>query len=498
MPPKIVINQPPPSIELTTKQEDGFIERPSAEMVTGDLPHELGELVVDDTDGSDYDPSPKKPVRALGAVRNKLGRKFSLEADLKRQSLASIGQSEPEIARRVELKKIMHKRIQDELKSESEQSESSDTSTRSHRYLTPLIDFRLPGSGPRDTVEFTVTGGATGTGSDQGQLAPEGARETAVRTAEETTGAAEEARRCSCPETAKGSPPARLDVKKLFLADRGSLPEFTPPSPEILPVKLPSDVQEVDSLKSQKLSHSPAPANFVLGPKTGLVERDSSNSQESLSALNTWLIAQGYESPEQSPIRTASNRHDTADKVTSPTSNGFNTADGIVNPPSSESNTASNGPNAGPHELPATEADQLGVSRPEIELSPTVHLWDMDISVQLACSRRESMAVSQNATQPSPRHRSSTDRQSVIDAQETPRLSDLEENKHSLGRNGLVVKKEESAESSLIISLADTSVKKSPIDAEPPFLLDQKSLDALNLSPIQCKDLFMSLFPLSL
>ncbi|KAG7146864.1 hypothetical protein HYQ46_004327 [Verticillium longisporum] len=58
------------------------------------------------------------------------------------------------MARRAELKRIMHKRIQEELKSEEEQPEPSTGSASGVKYSTTPIDF--PGGGPRDHLEFSI------------------------------------------------------------------------------------------------------------------------------------------------------------------------------------------------------------------------------------------------------------------------------------------------------------------------------------------------------
>ncbi|KAG7103994.1 hypothetical protein HYQ44_015306 [Verticillium longisporum] len=65
-----------------------------------------------------------------------------------------LGASEEEMARRAELKRIMHKRIQEELKSEEEQPEPSTGSASAVKYSTTPIDF--PGGGPRDHLEFSI------------------------------------------------------------------------------------------------------------------------------------------------------------------------------------------------------------------------------------------------------------------------------------------------------------------------------------------------------
>ncbi|EEY19204.1 conserved hypothetical protein [Verticillium alfalfae VaMs.102] len=89
---------------------------------------ELGQLVVENSN-SDVDPvdaptSGKKSNSPLELVRTKFHRNKSQHSS-RTGPRSGLGTSEEEMARRAELKRIMHKRIQDELKSEEEQPEPS-------------------------------------------------------------------------------------------------------------------------------------------------------------------------------------------------------------------------------------------------------------------------------------------------------------------------------------------------------------------------------------
>ncbi|KAI0973075.1 hypothetical protein F4678DRAFT_459929 [Xylaria arbuscula] len=117
---------------------------------------------VDDSD--DDGPSRDTPVPnagALGLFRTKLIRRLSHRPETKIGSRPSVGTSDEELARRAELKRLMHKRIQDELKSEEEEDDDDDDDLR----LAPLgpqsvgncKEPELPGGGPRDTIEFSVS-----------------------------------------------------------------------------------------------------------------------------------------------------------------------------------------------------------------------------------------------------------------------------------------------------------------------------------------------------
>ncbi|KAG7124754.1 hypothetical protein HYQ44_001939 [Verticillium longisporum] len=118
---------------------------------------EVGQLVVENSN-SDVDPvdaptSGKKSNSPLDLVRTKFNRNKSHHSS-RTGPRGLLGTSEEEMARRAELKRIMHKRIQEELKSEEEQPEPSTGSASGVKYSTTPIDF--PGGGPRDHLEFSI------------------------------------------------------------------------------------------------------------------------------------------------------------------------------------------------------------------------------------------------------------------------------------------------------------------------------------------------------
>ncbi|KAI0427854.1 hypothetical protein F5Y09DRAFT_350040 [Xylaria sp. FL1042] len=126
--------------------------------------HNIVDPEAVDVEDSDDD-SPERDVRGpnagtLGSFRTKLIRRLSHRADAKVGSRPFVGTSDEELARRAELKRLMHKRIQEELKSEEEDDNDDDM-----RRLTPLKspsisncrEPELPGGGPRDTIEFSVS-----------------------------------------------------------------------------------------------------------------------------------------------------------------------------------------------------------------------------------------------------------------------------------------------------------------------------------------------------
>ncbi|XDG03686.1 hypothetical protein ABKA04_003301 [Annulohypoxylon sp. FPYF3050] len=130
------------------------------------LHNSIPEATVDPTilevDDSDDD----EPVRSmknsstgtLEAIKTRFIRPLSQKSESKRHSQQYLGASEEEIARRAELRRLMHKRIQEELKSEEEQEEA-DSKAMSPDESKPgsSATVGLSGGGPRDNIEFSVS-----------------------------------------------------------------------------------------------------------------------------------------------------------------------------------------------------------------------------------------------------------------------------------------------------------------------------------------------------
>jgi hypothetical protein len=267
--------------------------QPSVRIRSSALP--LGQLVLEDSDGDDENESEvadgsslKKQGGAFDTVRTKVIRHLSQDSGSKRHSLASIGNSEEEIARRAELKRIMHKRIQDELKSEECHDGSSDLSTPSALYLAPLID--LPGGGPRDTLEFSVVS-TTFPGSDRYDFRSP--------TPNNSANAVERSSKSSNPNTSGGSSSCSMIVLKGTgthrsthgqpLRESASLPRLSCRK-DVSPSRRPS-AYDASSIKSWGVSYNSSYLARVLGNATEFLS--GSESQDGNSTLGNWLIAQG-------------------------------------------------------------------------------------------------------------------------------------------------------------------------------------------------------------
>jgi len=118
-------------------------------------PDDLEDLVIDDSD-SDNEPARHARPKSLSLdfVKTRIRRHLSSDS-MRRRSRANASDNEETVARRAELRRLMHKRIQEELQCE-ETSGTPSEHQPSSRHSVPFYDD-LPGGGPRDNVEFSVS-----------------------------------------------------------------------------------------------------------------------------------------------------------------------------------------------------------------------------------------------------------------------------------------------------------------------------------------------------
>ncbi|KAI0901295.1 hypothetical protein F4806DRAFT_485899 [Annulohypoxylon nitens] len=231
------------------------------------LHNSIPEATVDPTilevDDSDDD----EPVRSmknsstgtLEAIKTRFIRPLSQKSESKRHSQQYLGASEEEIARRAELRRLMHKRIQEELKSEEEQEEA-DSKVMSPDESKPgsSATVGLSGGGPRDNIEFSV--------SDMNEIRSKDASTDAAHLAPLAKGVRT---RISPRRSSYPGPPSRSHDNSIHeshgnLKGQGSLSHF-PSSPQLDPVHLPS-ARASDSLCSWRLSYSAEQLANYLGP----------------------------------------------------------------------------------------------------------------------------------------------------------------------------------------------------------------------------------------
>ncbi|KAK3371533.1 hypothetical protein B0T24DRAFT_323648 [Lasiosphaeria ovina] len=379
-------------------------------------PVELGQLVVEDSD-SDEEPNPAAPVRnssALQLVRTRIRRHLSQDSLSRRKGRSAVGCSQEEIQRRAELKRLMHKRIQEELRSEEGQEPPpSDISSSPAQHGAPLVDH-LPGGGPRDNLEFSV--------SDDSRLnkpcASNDESDARILDAGKISSATDEndrqdCRRASCPES------HLQPVGQCFVRERNSLPQM-PSSPDLRPRRLPSS-RETSSLGSWRLSYSASQLDEFLGyVGDGCVSNDAGSvhgkstsppPKQSLSLSQRFSLtghslslSRSHSSParqgtpgneksptvDQSPLGTWLRSQGLRSRSQSPSLSYIRTSDPGLEQEGSvkEAEVVYIRRWSSVQNCAVAETD---ISRPEI-----VHLYDMDISRQLVTRAFNTPADSQS------------------------------------------------------------------------------------------------------
>lgn len=276
-------NQSRASIEMPLRLRNVPVPPPEP---PSENPTELEQLVVDDSDGdggaNNTLTKTSSTNSALNVVRTKLIRHMSNENETSRRSRVSAGHSHEEVARRAELRRFRHQRIQEELKNEDNNAESSNTSHRSTSYLSPLIDAGQPRVGPRDTIEFTV---ADGSHTSATLALPTQDNMALIDTPKKEAGSTtqEEGREIKYPSI----------LAVLNAGDRDQAPPIRPPS--------------THSNRSQKIagcSYNSPRLDRVLGTDNEFDIRHGAHAWEEQSTLSIWLAAQGMRS-RSSSIRPA-------------------------------------------------------------------------------------------------------------------------------------------------------------------------------------------------
>lgn len=240
---------------------------------------QLAELIVEDSD-DDHDgdlaqDGKNKNTSTLQAVKSRIRRHLSQDS-LSRQS-----ETEEQIARRAEVKRLLRKRIQEELRTEADIPPSTSP-------LSVSGQTNLAVNGPRDTIEFAV---------DENKRDKELARFKARHLAKSkedcrgrpsnpftkkssTVSVGKENR---CLESRAASLPDWVDTEskacstdcQLGLRERTSLPDI-PNSPALLPIRGPL-LHDASSLVSWRLSLSADKLEDLFNP-----DKDSSLSRSAV------------------------------------------------------------------------------------------------------------------------------------------------------------------------------------------------------------------------
>ncbi|KAM0500048.1 hypothetical protein ACHAP8_005187 [Fusarium lateritium] len=243
-----------------------------------------------DSLNSDIDlPRSTKPSTAFGAVRNRFIRSISHNNSSDHPSRVSVSNSEEEVARRAELRRIMRLRIQDQLESDEAEDQSENKLTVSIRRVASSADSALPISGPRDAIKF----GVNNSSSSNGQPARLDRERGNHGTSQDFGGSHGSATAPERDSSEESDTAGRNDDSSENAVIQRPLPIH--PSAHISL----TDVELSPSQKSFQLSNGSGRLDRILGPESSFNNRQAS-SGDGQSALGVWLIAQGLRSRDNS------------------------------------------------------------------------------------------------------------------------------------------------------------------------------------------------------
>lgn len=244
------------------------------------LPPQIDTLIVEDSDSEENQPRlARRASAALGIVRFRLSRHLSTEHSDKRQSHISVRNSQEEIARRAELRRLRHKRIQDELHHETSGDDTSNMSRKTLRQPLSLTSLHQACIGPRDFIEFTV---------------PEKANHTIDSSSPKRSITLQRSPKGK-DQDRNGCPGSKQDFSAA--AKHGGEDNLWPatirqdPSPDTQPC-----------LPRTALKKTPQPKHSVHGDTNSSIRVDSYLKEDDQSTLGVWLIAQAMQSEDTTGI----------------------------------------------------------------------------------------------------------------------------------------------------------------------------------------------------
>ncbi len=274
-----VLPTPPPPVRLpgplslnpVTPVSDGSSSKspssPQPSIPTAIIPIEpveLGLLVVEDSD-SDEDLEPgthSKSTSTLQLVRTHIRQHLSQDSLTRRKARSAVGSSLEEIERRAELKRLMHKRIQEELHSEEGQDNAQNNKLSGHCRNGPSIDT-LPGGGPRDNLEFSVAEDTTGF-----ETQCISSIDSDLSTSQDADVSSDSLAASQGDERRVASPGCNTNAEDQdIITDRSSILQM-PLSPDLRPKRAPSP-HDASSLGSWRLSYGADQLEEFLGYADG-------------------------------------------------------------------------------------------------------------------------------------------------------------------------------------------------------------------------------------
>lgn len=269
-PPRAELSKSPfPTSEVELTSPPPIIVTRAPSLLHNPIPEATVDPSVLEVEDSDDD-EPARSTRnsssgTLEAIRTRFIRRLSEKSDLRRHSQQSLGTSDEEVARRAELKRLMHKRIQEELKSEEEQDETDTNADKLGASKSDVsANVELPGGGPRDSIEFSVSD-VNETGSkDATCTCIKGPADVILALPVSNSQPKISLRRSSFPGSNRRSHDTSLPESTGTLRERGSLPQI-PSSPQLVPINHRTSIRGSDSLCSWRLSYSAEQAANYLG-----------------------------------------------------------------------------------------------------------------------------------------------------------------------------------------------------------------------------------------
>lgn len=242
------------------------------------IPAEIEALIVEDSKSEDSKPSlPRKASIVFSIVRSKLSRHAPAEHDEKKQSHISVRNSEEEIARRAELRRLRHRRIQDELHHDISGDDASNISPNSLRQPHSLTSLYQACIGPRDALEFTVP--------------------DRIKDAIDSTSPTSSIKLGSLPKVRQGDHKGDLDSKQKRLGSKEHTGEE-----HLWPVHLRQDHPSSSNTGprlTETVSRKSLPAKSTTFVERDLsVRADSYLKEDDQSTLGVWLIAQAMQSED--------------------------------------------------------------------------------------------------------------------------------------------------------------------------------------------------------
>jgi hypothetical protein len=242
------------------------------------VPAEIEALIVEDSKSEDNKPSlPRKASIVFSIVRSKLSRHTPAEHEEKKQSHISVRNSEEEIARRAELRRLRHRRIQDELHHDIRGGNARNISPNSLRQPHSLTSLYQACIGPRDVLEFTVP--------------------DRIKDAIDTNSPTSSIKLGRLPKVRQGDHKGDLDSKQKRLGGKEHTGEE-----RLWPVHLRQD-HPSSSNTGPRLTETIS-RNSLPTESTTFVERDLSVradlylKEDDQSTLGVWLIAQAMQSED--------------------------------------------------------------------------------------------------------------------------------------------------------------------------------------------------------